>query len=341
MGYDSSMGLMTLPTRTAKRVGQYLISLEHRAEKLYSALVTERRWFVILSAAVDDFWEKRLYYYTGHFTYAALLAVIAMMFALTAVVGILVRAYPSIQNDVRDAVKAFIPVIGGTPSSAVQSMMNNAAVVGVIGFLGLLWTGTKVFAALEYGFCQIWGCTKRSFVRRKVLGFSLIAAAGTIVIMSIVLQLGFAAVWGSLVGKTGFWYTTGIDVLRPLIGLAVNFALFAFIYQAIPPVKQKFKRSAVGAIISAAIFLGLQYVLAFYYGSISKVASVYGSLATVVVMVVWLHLTGMVIFLGAEIIHALYDEEMVEQYKKDARVEQFFKERAAARADTSWTVNDE
>jgi membrane protein len=325
------MGFRALAERTAARFGNRMVSLEHRADRLYASLVTERKWFVVLSAAVNDFWEKKLYYYTGHFTYSAFLALLAMFFALTAVVGIVLRAYPNAQPEIRDAVKGVIPIIGGTPSQAVTTMVDNAALVGVIGFFGLLWTGTKVFGALEYGFCLIWGCTKRTFVRRKVLGFMLIAAAGAIVIVSIIIQVGFSKVWGSLVGTEGFWFSAGKDVLKPIVGFAVNFALFAFIYQVIPPVRQEFKRSAVGAAVSAVLFLGLQYVLALYFGSISKMSSVYGSISTFVVLMTWLHITGMVIFMGAEIIHAIYDEDMVEKYKSEAKVEQFFKGRAAAR----------
>ncbi|MHB8895644.1 MAG: YihY/virulence factor BrkB family protein [Candidatus Geothermincolia bacterium] len=311
--------------KIARRTNEDLEKLEHTADAIYSKLVTERKWFVVLSAAVVDFWERKLYYYTGHFTYNALLAVVALFFALTAVVGLVLRAHPSLQGDMREAVKAIIPVIGGTPAEATKSMVANTAVVGVIGFLGLLWTGTKIFGSLEYGFCQIWGIKRRKYVKGKVLGFLLIAVAGVIVILSIIVQFAFAAVWGWMVGTEGFWYSAGTFVIRPLIGLAVNFALFLFIYQVIPPIKQALRRSAVGAIISAAFFLALQYLLAFYFGSISNLPSVYGSVATIVVLAIWLHITGMIIFLGAEIIHAIYDEDMVEEHKQKTRLPKHFR----------------
>lgn len=312
-----------------QKVMDRLADLEHTLEKVYAKLVTERKWFVVTSAAITDFWEKKLYYFTGHFTYNALLAMLAMLFAATAVVGLVLRADPSLQGKIRDALQAVIPVIGGTPSDLTKTMVDNSTVVGIIGIFGLLWTGTKIYGALEQGLCMIWGVKKRTFVKRKVLGFLLICAAGTIVIISIVVQLAFAAVWGWLVGQEGFWYSAGTTILRPLMGLAVNFALFLFIYQVIPPVKQTLRWSAIGAAVSAAIFLALQYILAFYFGSISNIPSVYGSMATVVVMTIWLHLTGMVLFLGAEIIHAIYDEEMVEEHKQRALPRLFIKREAA------------
>ncbi len=293
-----------------------LRDLEEAAGTVYSKLVTERRWFTVTSAALVDFWEKRLYYYAGHFTYNALLAMLAMLLALTAVVGIVLRADPHLQGDIRKATEAIIPVIGGTPSEVTRAMVANSTVVGIVGFFGLLWTGSKLFGAIEYGFCIIWDTKKRAYLKRKTMGLLMIFLAGVIVILSVVIQLAFAAAWGWMVGRQGFWYSAGTFVLKPLIGITVNFALFLFIYQVIPPVRQTVKRSAVGAAVSAVVFVVLQYLLAFYFGSISKLPSVYGSLATIVVLVVWLHLTGMVIFLGAEIIHALYDEQMVEGHTR-------------------------
>ncbi len=311
--------------KIASRAARRLSSSEEALGVLYSKLVTERRWFVVLSAAAADFWEKKLYYFTGHFTYSALLAVLAMAFALASLVGLVLRADPGLQGDIRDAMRTFIPIIGGTPDEMTRAMIDNTTVTGIIGIFGLLWTGTKIFSALESGFCQIWEVPRRSFVKRKGLGFLMISVVGAIVIVSIVIQLAFAAVWGWMVGAEGFWYSAGKTVLRPLLGFAVNFALFLFFYQVIPPVRQSARRSMSGSAVAAAFFLGLQYLLAFYFGSISNLPSVYGSMATVVVLVVWLHITGMVIFMGAEIIHAMYDEEMVESHRRTAVLPGLFK----------------
>jgi uncharacterized BrkB/YihY/UPF0761 family membrane protein len=72
-------------------------------------------------------------------------------------------------------------------------------------------------------------------------------------------------------------------------------------------------------------FLAIQYLLAFYFGHISNMPSVYGSIATVIVLILWLHITGMIIFLGAEIIHAMSDEELVEEHRQTAKLPRLFK----------------
>jgi len=310
-----------LSTRTLTR----LESIERAADTLYDKLVAERRWFVVLSAAVGDFWKQKMYYFTGYFTYNAFLALLALIIGLAAAIGFIIREFPSSQPQIADALRGLLPVIGGTPKQATEALTNYRNVLGVIGVLGLLWTGSRIFGALEWGFANIWGTKKRSFAKGKILGMLMVSVIGAAFITSLAVQFGFAAVWGWAVGKGGTWFTVGTTIVRPLMALAVNFVLFLFIYQVVPTAKQKLKLSAVGALVSAVFFLAVQYLLAFYFGHISGVPSQYGAIATGVVLIVWLHITGMITFMGAEIIHALYDEELVEAHKREAKLPKLFK----------------
>jgi len=75
-------------------------------------------------------------------------------------------------------------------------------------------------------------------------------------------------------------------------------------------VKQQLKKTAMGALVSALLFLAMQYLLAFYFSSVSNIPNVYGSIATAVIMVVWLYVTGLIVFFGAGMIYVMQDEEL-------------------------------
>jgi membrane protein len=311
--------------RTRTKTLEQRASLEQAAEALYAKLVRERRWFVVISAALSDFWKKKMFYYTGYFTYNAFLAFLALVIAVSAIVGFIARAFPSTQSQIRSAMGGMVPIFGGTPKQATDAMIQYRNVIGVIGFIALLWTGTKIFGSLEWGFCQVWDSKRRSFARGKLIGLLMVTAIGVVFVVSLCVQFLFAAVWGWMVGKEGAAFTAGTTVIKPLVALGVNFLLFWFIYQVVPTVKQSLRRSAVGALISAVFFLAIQYVLAFYFGHISNMPSVYGGVTTVIVLILWLHITGMIIFLGAEIIHAMSDEELVEAHRQTTSLPRLFK----------------
>jgi len=335
MRYYSRMPFKETTARMRERSLTRAYAFERAAETIYARLVRERRWFVVISAAVSDFWEKKMYYFTGYFTYNAFLAFLALVIAVSAIVGFIARTWPNTESQIKSAMSSMIPIFGGTPKQATDAIIQYRNVIGVIGFIALLWTGTKIFGSLEWGFCQIWGSKRRKFARGKLVGLVMITCIGVVFIISLCVQFAFAAVWGWLVGKEGAAFTTGTTIVKPLIALGVNFLLFWFIYQVVPTVKQSLKRSAVGALVSAVFFLAVQYVLAYYFGHISNLPSVYGSVTTVVVLILWLHITGMIIFFGAEIIHALSDEELLESHRQSARLPRLFKHRAEESADAT------
>ena len=300
------------------RVGltNHMESLDGFAHRLYSKLVTERRWFAVLSASAVEFRRKKMRYFTGYFAYNGFLGVLALLIALASLLGMVLKAYPNLKDNVSPMFKTLMPVIGGTPGQAMNTLTQYRNVLGAVSFVALLWTGTKIFGALELGFCQIWGVPKRKFTKGKILGIIFITVIGLLFLTSIVALFAFTAFWGWAVGKQGALYETGNVIFKPIVSLAFNFFLFLFVFQVVPPVKQALKRTALGAFVSAAFFLAMQYLLAYYFSSVSNIPSVYGSIATAVIMVVWLYVTGLIVFFGAGMIHVMQDEELLTAHKE-------------------------
>jgi membrane protein len=287
--------------------------------------VTERRWFLVIAASLYEFRTKKMRYFCSFFTYNGFLAALALLVAMAAFMGFLLQHFPSLKDSLHSAFGSMMPVLGGTTNQSIKTLTEYRSVVGVISFFGLMWTGTKMFNSLEAGFCQIWSSRRRSFARRKLLGMLMVTIIGTIFIVSLLVQFAFSAVWGWLVGETGAAFSAGTVLFKPFLSVAVNFGLFLFIYQVVPTVKQSLKRSAVGAVLASAAFMLSQYLISYYFGNVSKIPSMYGSIATVVVLLIWLQITGMIIFLGAEVICVLSDPEIVETYQKEARLPHLLK----------------
>lgn len=286
-------------------------------ESIYKVLITDRRWFAIVSAAAEDFWAKKMYYYTGNFTYNAFLAIIALLVAFSALIGLLASS-ASLSNEFVKTLKSVVPIFGTTPQKTLDAMKTYRGVAGVVGLVGLVWTGTKIFGAMEWGFCEIWGSKRRSYAKGKIFGALLISIVGLLFLGAFLVQFGFNALWEWVVGSQGALYDIGAFVAKPLVGFVVNFLLFLVIYKIVPTIKQRWRDVAVGAAVSAAVFLGIQYLLAFYFGSISKLPSVYGSISTVIILLIWLHVTGMITFFGEEIIYVRQNEGLLEEHRKRA-----------------------
>lgn len=296
------MQFRSVADRILKRARAALERLWERGRSAHSALLEKSQWYQTLVAAGRDFRDKKMVYYAGHFTYNAFLAMLALTIAVSSVLGFVLQAYPDIRRQFIDVARDSMPVFGTAPSGTAEALIDYRNFIGVIGLLGLLWTGTKMFSALEHGFAVTWGTERRSYARGKLLGMALISIVGVIFVTAVTVQFAFTAVWGWLVGKDGWPYDVGVFAFKPLLSLALSFALFATVYRLVPNVKLTFRRIAVGALAAAFMFLAIQYLLGFYFSNVSKIPSVYGSLATAVVLIIWLHVLGLIIFYGAELV---------------------------------------
>jgi len=324
------MSLKQTATRRADSAIAVLSRIEDTLHLFYRELVTGRHWFAVTTAALTDFWRRKIYYYSGYFTYNAFLASLALLIAGSSVLGFVLRSNPGLREKAASAVRDWVPVFAGSPSQTVSSITTYRNVVGVIGILALLWTGTKIFSSLEWGFCQIWDSRKRSYARKKLLGLLLVTIIGTVFILALLAMFAFTAAWSWIAGGHGTLHSLGTTVFKPLVALAMNFMLFLLVFKLVPTVKQRWRKCAWGAALSSALFLALNYLLGFFFANISSIPEVYGTVATPVVLIMWLNLTGLIIFFGGEIVHVLSDDDLLESHRSKLEIPKLFNVKADA-----------
>ena len=282
------------------------------AIKLYGTLVSRRRWFAVLVASLRRFWEQRIYYYSGYFTYNAFLALLALLMVAISIVGFISPSSSAAQEAILDAFKTLRPVLGDNPQEALAQMQAYRQVIGILGILALVWTGTKLFRALEWGFSEITGSKRRSYLKGRLLGMLLISVIGLAFTISIVFNLIVSTLWSAIAGEQGFFHDVGIYAFSPIISLALNTILFVLMYRLIPTVKQRFRYILIGAVFAGGLMLLVQYGLSFYFGVVSDVPTTYGSISFAIVLILFVHIVGMICFFGEEIIFVMSNEDIIE-----------------------------
>jgi membrane protein len=91
-------------------------------------------------------------------------------------------------------------------------------------------------------------------------------------------------------------------VVRWVLGLSALVVLFAAIYYLAPNrTSPRWVWVSPGGILAAVIWLVASLGFSFYVSSFGKYAQTYGSLAGVVVLLLWLYLTGLALVLGGEL----------------------------------------
>jgi membrane protein len=202
-------------------------------------------------------------------------------------------------------------LIGEEGALAIQGLLESAstpgrgAIAAVVGIATLVIGATTVFAELQSDLDRIWRAPAVaqasgiwSLIRGRLLSLGMIAAIGFLLLASLVISAGLAALgkwWGS--------YFPGWEALLQVINFVVSFAivtgLFALIYKILPSVKIAWRDVWVGAAVTALLFTLGKFLIGLYLGK-SGVTSGFGAAGSFVVLLVWVYYSAQIFLLGAE-----------------------------------------
>lgn len=201
-------------------------------------------------------------------------------------------------------------LIGPQSAEAVQRLLQNAhrpetgLLATIVAIVTLLIGSTGVFVELQDALNTVWGVKAKStngwwsFVWNRVISFAMVLAIGFLLLVSLLLSAGLAAL-GKYLGSFApdmhlFWEWANFIVSFGVITL-----LFALMFKFLPDVRIAWKDVWIGALITAFLFTVGKFALGLYLGR-TTVASTYGAAGSVVVVLIWVYYSAQILFFGAE-----------------------------------------
>ena len=167
--------------------------------------------------------------------------------------------------------------------------------IGIIGTIGLLWSGSSVFIWLEISLSKIWNTKPRSYWRRRVLA----------IISVFVLGITFLTTF--FLGPIARWLLGGM--FKPYAQLAGNaFEIIIFtiaillLYRVFPNKQVTWGPAFLGSFLSGIMIVFIKFLFGIYINVvITNYGLIYGSLAWLLALAIWVYLLAVLILLGAEI----------------------------------------
>ena len=132
------------------------------------------------------------------------------------------------------------------------------------------------------------------------------------ILSKLILILVFGSLFLTVMGRTILEFAaqylpinaTFIEVWAPLRFLLLallTFLVVEFLYVAVPDCKVTLKEAVPGALFTVGLWLGFSAGFSFYVEHFASYSVLYGSVGTIVVLLVWLYAVAMILILGAEI----------------------------------------
>ncbi|MBZ9538405.1 MULTISPECIES: YihY/virulence factor BrkB family protein [Modicisalibacter] len=194
---------------------------------------------------------------------------------------------------------------------SVRTLVDSRDVVGLVGTLVLLFFSSFAFRMLEDSIALIFhqpdNPRKRRFWVSALLpyAFMLVLGAG-------LLALTLLVAMGDAVNQL---LVLLLDVELPaalfakvtlnLLSFVGMFGLFSAIYKVMPVVRIAMQRALIGGFVAALLWELVRLGLGYYFANLSYVNAVYGSLATLIVVLLGLEIGAIILLLGAQVIAEL------------------------------------
>jgi membrane protein len=204
-----------------------------------------------------------------------------------------------------------IPGYAVTLTEQVRAFLEHRKVVGIVGFLGMLFFSSTAFSMLESAlsviFIQSTRIKRRTFLISAIIPYLYIVVMGMgIVLVSFIvgaietLESGHFALFGWALDLGG---TTGTALY--ILGIVGEVLMFTSIYLVMPPVKVRFRHALVGGITAAVLWEITRRVMVWYYAFVSMINVIYGSITITVVALLFIEVIAIILLLGAQVIAEL------------------------------------
>ena len=247
---------------------------------------------------MQKFFADRGTHLAAMVAYFALLSFVPLIFLALALLGLAHRADAS-DFLVKELSQAFPGSSLQSVLKLVHSVQDNAAALGIIGGVGLLWSSTSLFSALESALNIVYDRPNRSFLRGKGIAASMMAGSLVTLFASLVIgAIGVEALrqyLPSVATSRGVAYTLSVAV-----SLAGVFIFLVSVYRLLPNTPITVADALPGAIAAAVVLEASFQVLPVFvrFADVNVTLRVLGGPA---ILLLWLYLMANVIVFGAEI----------------------------------------
>ncbi|MFF8265227.1 YihY/virulence factor BrkB family protein [Streptomyces virginiae] len=286
--------------------------VEERAPDRLSDM-PKRSWTATLRGTLKEFKDDELADRAAALTYYGVLALFPALLVLVSLLGI---AGESATKQVLDNLQKLTPGSArDVISNAVQQLQGNAGIGSLVAIVGLavaIWSASGYVAAFIRTSNAVYDMPEGRPVW-KVLPLRL---ALTITLMILAVASALIVIFtGSLARQAGAALGVGDTAMTvwsiakwPVLVLLVTI-MIAILYWAAPNAKGRgFKWITPGSFLALVIWMIASAGFAFYVANFGSYNKTYGTLAGVIVFLIWLWITNLAILLGLE-----FDAEMVRQ----------------------------
>lgn len=168
-----------------------------------------------------------------------------------------------------------------------------------ISIILTLWTASLALSTILRLLNRAYHVTEaRHFIKGRLISILLTIGMFAVVLVA----LGLQVIGGVIKNIVSFDFVIfNFNILRWIFSTILLFIVFSLLYFIGPNIRLKFREIYVGAIFSTVGWQLTSSLFSFYLNNFANYTATYGTIGTVIALMVWFHLSSIIILLGGEI----------------------------------------
>lgn len=190
-------------------------------------------------------------------------------------------------------------------TTQLDAIQQNTVPLGIAGTLLMIWAAMGVFGAITSAVNHAWGVEKQpSYLKHKLISFVMLVAASLLLLAGLLLVSAINVVearWFSVVA-------TRVPQLSVLHHFALQWTstvvfilVVGLIFYFVPNAKVRFRDVWVGAVVTGLLWRAALSGFSWYVHDLSRFSKLHGSIAAVVVFLLWIYISAVLLLYGVEV----------------------------------------
>lgn len=260
------------------------------------------RYLQIIALVARDFWLDQCPLRAAALSFTTILSLVpffALTFAVLKGLGVQNKLEPLILEQVTAGSQQMI-------SNIVLYINNtNMTSMGAVGLVGLIVTVIALLANIEEAFNVIWGVRETRSLYRKFSDYLSVVVSGPLLLLaatSITTSLQSQALVKRFISTTylGDILLFGFQLV-PYLSIALA---LVFLYIFIPNTTVRFRSALIGGLLAGASWQIAQWGYIHFQVGVSRYNAIYGTMAALPVLMVWIYTSWLIVLFGVEMVYA-------------------------------------
>lgn len=253
-------------------------------------------YVAVVSDFINRIKSERVHITAGYLAYVSITSLVPLLVVMFSVM----TAFP-LFSDFRESMESFVygnflPTSGDLIKDHMTGFVNNASKMSVVALSFLFLFALLLMSAIDKCLNNIWKIKEK---RRLIVSFSMYWLVLTLGPVLISMSLALSSYILSLVSVEQV-ATAGIgSTFLFILPFVVSVIAFCFLYLAVPNKDVPFKYALVGACFAAILFEVAKKAFAFYVLQLPSYQAIYGALAMIPILFLWVYLSWVIVLSGA------------------------------------------